>query len=71
MDAEAWLAAERVLTDRDEWTPLAVRKAAVEKRRRETEWNSVGGFAERTSPTAYSSPAGPQARRTGRALRPT
>jgi len=47
MDAEAWLAAERWLIDKDEWTPPAARKAAEEKRRRETEYNTVGGYAER------------------------
>ena len=47
MDAEAWLAAERWLIDRDEWTPPTMRKAAEEKRRREAEFNTVGGYAER------------------------
>lgn len=47
MDAEAWLAAERWLIDKDEWTPPAARKVAEEKRRREAEYNTVGGYAER------------------------
>ena len=40
MDAEAWLAAERWLIDKDEWTPPAARKVAEEKRRREAEYNT-------------------------------
>ena len=47
VDAEAWLAAERSLVDREEWTPPQARKAAAERRQREAAFNTVGGFAER------------------------
>ena len=48
MDAEAWLAAERALIDRDEWTPPQARKAAepsVESARRRPTRSRA--FAER------------------------
>jgi integrase len=47
MDAEAWLAAERALVDREEWTPPKARQAAHEQRRQEAAFNTVAGFAER------------------------
>ena len=47
MDAEAWLAAERALIDRDGWSPPRARQEAEERRQRETLFNTVGGFAER------------------------
>lgn len=47
MDAEAWLAAERALIDRDSWSPPRARQEAVERRQREALFNTVGGFAER------------------------
>ena len=47
MDAEAWLAAERALIDRDSWSPPRARQEAVERRQREAVFNTVGGFAER------------------------
>jgi integrase len=47
MDAEAWLAAERVLIDRDAWSPPRARQEAEERRQREAVFNTVGGFAER------------------------
>ena len=47
MDAEAWLAAERTLVDREEWIPPKARQVAQEQRRREAAFNTVAGFAER------------------------
>ncbi|GEP35175.1 putative prophage phiRv2 integrase [Nocardioides szechwanensis] len=47
MDAEAWLAAERALVDREEWTPPRARQAAESKRQSAAAWNTVGSFAER------------------------
>ena len=47
MDAEAWLAAERALIDRDSWSPPRARQAAEERSQREATFNTVGGFAER------------------------
>lgn len=47
MDAEAWLAAERALIDRDSWSPPRARQEAEEQRQREALFNTVGGFAER------------------------
>lgn len=47
MDAEAWLAAERTLVDREEWIPPKARQVAQEQRRREAAHNTVAGFAER------------------------
>jgi integrase len=47
MDAEAWLATERSLMDRDVWVPPASRKAAEERRVREASYNTVKSFAER------------------------
>lgn len=47
MDAEAWLMAERVLVDRDEWSPPQVRRVAAEERERVAAFNTVAGFAER------------------------
>jgi integrase len=47
MDAEAWLASERALIDRNEWTPPKVRKEAEERRLREAAFNTLPGFAER------------------------
>ena len=47
MDAEAWLAAERSLVDREEWTPPKARQAAESKRQAAAARNTVGSFAER------------------------
>lgn len=47
MDAEAWLAAERTLVDREEWTPPKAREVAESKRRAVAAWNTVGSFSER------------------------
>jgi integrase len=47
MDAEAWLAAERALIDRDSWSPPRARQEAEERSQREAVFNTVGGFAER------------------------
>jgi integrase len=47
MDAEAWLARERSLIDRDEWTPPRSRKVAEARREREQAMNTVQKFAER------------------------
>ena len=48
MDAEAWLATERSLIDREEWTPPPARKAAeAQARPREASYNTVRTFAER------------------------
>lgn len=47
VDAEAWLASERALIDRDEWTPPKARQEAVERRLREAAFNTLPGFAER------------------------
>ncbi len=47
LDAEGWLATERALLDRDEWTPPPARKIAEERRQREAAFNTVGKFAER------------------------
>lgn len=47
MDAEAWLAPERSLIDRDEWTPPRVRQDAEERRQREAAFNTVEAFAKR------------------------
>ncbi len=47
MDAEAWLAAERSLVDREEWTPPRARQVAESRRQSAAAWNTVGSFAER------------------------
>lgn len=47
MDAEAWLAAERTLIDREEWTSPRARREADAKRRAEAAANTVAGFAQR------------------------
>lgn len=47
VDAEAWLAAERALIDRDTWSPPAVRKAVAEKREQEAAVNTMRAYAER------------------------
>jgi integrase len=47
VDAEAWLAAERALIDRDAWTPPAARKAAAERRQQEAAVNTVRAYADR------------------------
>jgi integrase len=47
MDAEGWLATERSLIDRDQWTPPNVRRLADERRKREAASNTVGKYAER------------------------
>ncbi|GAB3015415.1 putative prophage phiRv2 integrase [Nocardioides flavus (ex Wang et al. 2016)] len=47
VDAEAWLATERALIDRDAWAPPAVRKAEDERRRQEAAVNTLRAYAER------------------------
>lgn len=47
MDSEAWLAAERSLIDREEWSPPAARRMAAERRERDAVRNTVGAFAKR------------------------
>jgi len=47
MDAEAWLATERSLIDRDKWTPPPERKIAEARRDREASYNTVKTFADR------------------------
>lgn len=47
LNAEAWLVAERLLIDREEWTPPATGQAAESKRRAATASDTVGSFAER------------------------
>lgn len=47
LDAEAWLAFERALIDRDEWSPPRIRQEAEERRQREAAFNTLPGFAER------------------------
>lgn len=47
MDAEAWLATERSLIDREEWSPPAARRMAAERREREAASNTVAAFARR------------------------
>lgn len=47
MDAEAWLATERSLIDREEWSPPAARRMAAERRAREGASNTVAAFAKR------------------------
>ncbi len=47
MDAEAWLANERSLIDRDEWTPPKARRVAEARREREQALSTVKAFAER------------------------
>lgn len=47
MDAEAWLATERSLIDREEWSPPAARRMAAERRAREAASNTVRAFATR------------------------
>jgi len=46
LDAEAWLASERALIDRDEWAPPKVRQAAAERKERARLANTIGAFAE-------------------------
>ena len=47
VDAEAWLAAESSLIDREQWTPPQARKAAQERREVAAASNTVSRFAER------------------------
>lgn len=47
MDPEAWLAAERFLIDREEWSPPPARRMAAERRERDAVRNTVGAFAKR------------------------
>ncbi len=47
MDAEAWLAAERSLIDREEWTPPKARQAAKAKREAAAAFNTVEAFSAR------------------------
>src|SRR5690349_13657082 len=47
MDAEAWLASERTLIDRDEWTSPKARQEAAERRLREAAFNTLPAFAQR------------------------
>ena len=46
MDSEAWLAAERSLIDRGEWSPPAARRMAAERRERDAVRNTVGAYVE-------------------------
>ena len=47
MDAEAWLASERTLIDRETWSPPPARKIAEARRNREASSNTVRTFAVR------------------------
>ncbi|MDQ2788982.1 MAG: site-specific integrase [Actinomycetota bacterium] len=47
LDAEAWLASERALVDREAWIPPKVRQAAQTKREAAAAFNTVTGFSER------------------------
>ena len=47
IDAEAWLATERSLIDREEWTPPTARQVAEAKRQAAARANTVTAFAER------------------------
>jgi integrase len=47
MDAEAWLATERSLIDRDEWSSPAARKVAAARREQEVATNTVRAFSKR------------------------
>ena len=47
LDAEAWLASERALVDREVWTPPKARQAAQAKREAAAAFNTVAGFSER------------------------
>jgi len=47
VDAEAWLAAESSLIDREQWTPPQARKAAQERREAAAASNTVSRFVER------------------------
>ena len=47
LDAEAWLAAERSLIDREVWTPPQARQAAQAKRVKAAGSNTVAAFAQR------------------------
>ncbi len=47
MDAEMWLANERSLIDRDEWTPPKYRKVAEARREREQAMSTVRAYAKR------------------------
>ncbi|MDE0775104.1 MAG: site-specific integrase [Nocardioides sp.] len=47
MDAEQWLASERSLIDRDEWTPPKHRRVAEARREREQAMSTVGSYAQR------------------------
>src|SRR5581483_9352752 len=47
VDAEAWLAAEKRLIDRGDWTPPAVRREEAERSAKQAALNTVGAFAER------------------------
>jgi integrase len=47
LDAEAWLALERSLIDREEWTPPKARQLAEAKRQAAARANTVAAFASR------------------------
>jgi integrase len=47
LDAEAWLAAERALIDRDQWSTPEARRAEFERKERERLANTVGRYADR------------------------
>ena len=47
MDAESWLAAERSLIDREQWTPPKVRQAVQAKREAAAASNTVAAFSAR------------------------
>jgi integrase len=47
VDAEAWLAVERLLIERGEWTPPQAREAAAARRHAQAAVNTVAVYAER------------------------
>jgi integrase len=47
VDAEAWLASERLLVDRGEWTPPMAREAAASRQQAQAVINTVAAYAER------------------------
>ena len=47
IDAEAWLASERSLVDRDKWSPLPARQAAASRKQMQAATSTVATYAER------------------------
>ena len=47
VDAEAWLASERSLVERGEWTPPQAREAAAARKQAQAAVNTVALYAER------------------------